>query len=508
MAKIWIVTGAHRHGPRPSAAQARLSPITLSMSAPWRPPVGSMGMSIAVADMTEVTGLTPNRSHPPAVGIRTRFRHAAIAAVAVVTAAASIGYVVSDSIASIKRQDGRLLLLSRVGAAQLSDVPPEELTQDQVAATQSAFGGDVGMGATLFRRWATSVLNEPDVIGAGAWSADGDALCFAGSPLEGSIAGLRDRMIANGTSDQLTVRVAVSAVDRGPGAKPAMYMAIWSTGDNIVLGSPARSAPVLAVFAIIGCVVTTVLLRRFDRYLSPLTLLHNASGDCADHATLDALARRGDVVGGLADRMIERIVSVEEALHRAHRAEQTAQDSVQQNTRTLTAQMKKLKTEASRDALTGLANRRFIEERLTEVYDDYSRGGQQVVIVMIDVDNFKPLNDNEGHAAGDDVLRFLGELLRGSIRDTDIAARYGGDEFVLLLADADCDQAGIVVSRIMRMFGQRMAVMPIKTSVTLSVGMACSADYAGIEVHDLLRKADDALYLSKRSGKNLIKAAE
>jgi len=467
-----------------------------------------MGTPIAVADMSDVTALTNHRNRPAAIGIRTRFRQTAIAGIAVVAAASCVAYVVSDSVAARKRQDGRLLLLARVGAAQLADVPAADLTQDQIAATQSKFGDDAPIGATLFHRWATSVLSESDVIGVGAWSAEGSPLCVAGSPLESDIPVVIDRAVRRAKSDQLSVRVAVSAVDRGPGIDPATFVAVWSTGDRIILGSLARSSPVIALIGVVGCVAASVLLRRFDRYLSPLTLLHDASGDCADHAALDALARRNDVVGSLANRMIDRIVCVEEALHRAHRAEQTAEDSVQQNTRKLTAQMKKLKTEASRDALTGLANRRFIEERLSVAYDDYRRGGQHVVIVMIDVDNFKPLNDNEGHATGDDVLRFLGELLRGAIRDTDIAARYGGDEFLLLLAGADCEQANVVVSRIMRMFAQRMAVMPISTQVTLSAGMASSADHDGVDVHDLLKKADNAMYLSKRRGKNLVQIAE
>jgi len=271
----------------------------------------------------------------------------------------------------------------------------------------------------------------------------------------------------------------------------------------------ARTATFVGVlaFAVAGALCWVALWMR-RAVLRPLDVL--ADGGCSGRITADdrCLASRSDVIGRLARRCCALTDRIDEERKRANRAEASANASVEQQTRRMSAQLKKLKKEATRDALTGLANRRFIEERLPEVYDDFRSRDEHVAVVMLDVDNFKTLNDTEGHAAGDMVLRFLGELLGGAIRETDVAARYGGDEFMLILSRVTTEQARAVVGRIVRMFAQRVTMMPISTVVTLSAGLANSATFPTSDVFELVRQADEALYQSKRAGKNLVNVAQ
>jgi len=131
---------------------------------------------------------------------------------------------------------------------------------------------------------------------------------------------------------------------------------------------------------------------------------------------------------------------------------------------------------------------------------------EDLAVVMIDVDNFKTHNDTLGHQAGDELLRFVGDLLRGSIRPSDHAIRYGGDEFALLLLNVDKRHACIIVERIVKLFAQYAATLGETTTVSLSAGVATMK---GDKCHDpqgLLAHADAALYKAKRGGKNTVAA--
>ncbi len=162
-----------------------------------------------------------------------------------------------------------------------------------------------------------------------------------------------------------------------------------------------------------------------------------------------------------------------------------------------------VENQANIDALTGLPNRRYLEELLATV-GPRRRSVDRLGVLMIDLDNFKRLNDRYGQAVGDRVLRAVGERILGAVRADDTPARYGGEEFAVVLRRASPAQAIEVAERIR---AQVEAIEPgqlgITERITVSVGVAVADIRAG-EVPILLEAADDALYRAKREGRNRV----
>jgi diguanylate cyclase (GGDEF)-like protein len=185
------------------------------------------------------------------------------------------------------------------------------------------------------------------------------------------------------------------------------------------------------------------------------------------------------------------------------------QDQLRATQRALEAKQKELEEQSVTDALTGLKNRRFFDERLVEEFRRAQRYSDPVSLIMIDLDDFKLVNDKHGHPMGDLVLREAGALIRGSIRDPDICARYGGEEFAVILPKTHMSGALTVAERVWRELGQkvyrRVSDGPkVEVQVTASLGIAFypSKDITGPD--QLLKFADEALYSAKRSGRNMI----
>lgn len=157
------------------------------------------------------------------------------------------------------------------------------------------------------------------------------------------------------------------------------------------------------------------------------------------------------------------------------------------------------------DALTGLYNRRHLEERLRQVDRAALRHDYLMAVVMVDIDHFKRVNDAEGHAGGDDVLREFARRLRGEMRDEDVAGRWGGEEFLVILADTDLEGASVLAERIrVAIADEPFGIGDHRIAVTMSGG--CASGPAG-DPDDLVRRADFALYQAKAAGRNRIQAA-
>lgn len=160
-----------------------------------------------------------------------------------------------------------------------------------------------------------------------------------------------------------------------------------------------------------------------------------------------------------------------------------------------------------RDGMTGLFNRRAFEELLT--VEGERRGGGPLSLLMIDIDNFKSINDRYGHPAGDEVIVAVGKAIGEECRGGDLAARYGGEEFAVLLPGACEASASGVAERIRgRIASIGFSFALEECTVTGSFGVACRREPQGIEVKDLIRQADRALYVAKRSGKNRVSVHE
>ena len=174
---------------------------------------------------------------------------------------------------------------------------------------------------------------------------------------------------------------------------------------------------------------------------------------------------------------------------------------------------KELEEQSITDGLTALKNRRFFDERLQEEFKRAQRYGDHLSLIMIDLDDFKQVNDRHGHPAGDVVLHDTAALIRASIRDPDICARYGGEEFAVILPKTHMSGALAVAERIWRELGNRVYALPaperagapeqtIRVTASLGIAFYPSKDISSGDL--LLRYADQALYQAKRAGRNTI----
>jgi diguanylate cyclase (GGDEF)-like protein len=163
---------------------------------------------------------------------------------------------------------------------------------------------------------------------------------------------------------------------------------------------------------------------------------------------------------------------------------------------------------ATTDSLTGLHNRQQILELAEREFQRARRLGHALGALMVDIDNFKQVNDTYGHAAGDQVLRSVAACTRSQLRDIDLLGRYGGDEFVVLLVETDGDDAGKVAERIRQGVAQTpVAVEGSPLNVTISVGVAPVTETCP-NLSALLNDADVALYAAKKAGKNRVAAKD
>lgn len=164
---------------------------------------------------------------------------------------------------------------------------------------------------------------------------------------------------------------------------------------------------------------------------------------------------------------------------------------------------------ATRDPLTHAVNRRGFEESFAKEYAFASRNGRSLSVLAFDVDHFKHVNDTHGHPAGDYVLRRLAEIVIATIRDEDVFARLGGEEFVILLRDVTLDGAFDCADRLRQTVEQSVfETGGARIPVTISVGVAALQAPVPTAPKVLLEAADRALYAAKGSGRNRVCAAE
>jgi diguanylate cyclase (GGDEF)-like protein len=168
-----------------------------------------------------------------------------------------------------------------------------------------------------------------------------------------------------------------------------------------------------------------------------------------------------------------------------------------------------LRQQSTSDALTGLYNRRYLEESLERELRRAARAKQQLSLVMFDLDHFKTFNDTFGHEAGDAVLREMGASLARTARAEDISCRFGGEEFLLILPGTSLDGARTRAERV-RSQARKLAVMhqgkPVGT-ITVSLGVAAFPAH-GSSAKELIASVDAALYRAKREGRDRVVVAE
>ncbi len=158
------------------------------------------------------------------------------------------------------------------------------------------------------------------------------------------------------------------------------------------------------------------------------------------------------------------------------------------------------------DALTGIRNRRFFNESLVMELDKAARFSSSLILLMIDIDDFKIYNDMNGHQKGDEALSLMGELFKAACRGYDIVTRYGGEEFAILFPGASVEHAKVLAHRILENVRAAKFAGEEKLpsgELTVSIGVACFPQHAR-KAEYLILCADQALYASKRTGKNTV----
>jgi len=163
--------------------------------------------------------------------------------------------------------------------------------------------------------------------------------------------------------------------------------------------------------------------------------------------------------------------------------------------------LRKAERNAVTDALTGLGNRHWMKEMFEREVTRAQHSGRTLCLMMLDVDNFKQFNDRYGHIAGDRVLVAVASALREYLRPTDLIARFGGDEFAVLLPDAESQQAVQTAERVRE---QIAALSPpsLSTAVTVSIGLTARTEHD--DVSGLVHRADEAMYEAKAKGRNRV----
>ncbi|OYT92883.1 MAG: GGDEF domain-containing protein [Burkholderiales bacterium PBB3] len=197
--------------------------------------------------------------------------------------------------------------------------------------------------------------------------------------------------------------------------------------------------------------------------------------------------------------MTQSLLDKEHALLEANA---TLDATVQVRTAELTQANAELERLATEDALTGVNNRRRLDEKLVELEHLYHRTHREFALLMIDADHFKRVNDTHGHAAGDTVLRALARQLQASTRSTDFVARFGGEEFVILLPDLTDAAEAIAVAEKIR-HNVKASQIDVVGQVTVSIGVALMSP-SDIGPESLLERADQALYQAKSAGRNKV----
>lgn len=154
------------------------------------------------------------------------------------------------------------------------------------------------------------------------------------------------------------------------------------------------------------------------------------------------------------------------------------------------------------DPLCGLSNSRAFFEECARLLDLCRRNARPITVAYLDLDNFKQVNDDLGHAAGDELLRAFADQIRSSVRSSDVPARLGGDEFALLLPEMDADDARLALHRLQAALHQHLAAA--HPGVSVSIGAATFVVIPD-DVEAMVRKADSLMYAAKRGGKNQVR---
>lgn len=227
------------------------------------------------------------------------------------------------------------------------------------------------------------------------------------------------------------------------------------------------------------------------------------SGNVSDyHQMLGRLSEEVRSSSGITGSSDSRVVPLLQQIMQSNEHLQTRLDAAERQLEKQTQQIQSYLTEARTDGLTGLSNRRAFDQQLEELFAGYRNGGKSFVVVLIDIDRFKSINDNHGHQAGDQVLQQVAGLLRSKLDDVIMVARFGGEEFAVI-TDGPLRMVGQTMNELRKLVAKHEVQAGTSSlNVTVSVGLSEPRD--DVVVAPLLRRADESLYAAKNMGRNRV----
>lgn len=239
------------------------------------------------------------------------------------------------------------------------------------------------------------------------------------------------------------------------------------------------------------------------------------AAECIRRGATDYVVKVGDYLFTIPlvvqkNLQVAKVKRENETLRRE--LEQTL-DALKEKNVQLEQSLKRVEEVAATDPLTGLYNRRHFGRVLEQLFAESQRYAKDLSCVMIDLDGYKQLNDKFGHQLGDQILVAAGKVVATNMRKMDVAARYGGDEFILLLPHASSQEAAGVAERIREEYRQAAGQLLERANggpaspLTMSVGIAALLDHPGaipVGAEQLIARADAALYRAKKEGRNRI----
>jgi diguanylate cyclase (GGDEF)-like protein len=209
--------------------------------------------------------------------------------------------------------------------------------------------------------------------------------------------------------------------------------------------------------------------------------------------------------------LLRRVGTAEEGVREAYRAVEVLQKrseeqlkAADERTRRLGSDLHTLQALADTDPLTGLLNRRAFLPFAEDAFAYFRRYQRGLGVLMFDIDHFKRVNDTFGHSAGDEVIRVVGEIIATQLRTTDKVARFGGEEFVVLLREVDGEGIEAMANRIRERIGVTTVIHGLATvTITISIGAAMAME-SDRDIQDVIERADKALYDAKSLGRNRV----
>ncbi|MHA3103189.1 sensor domain-containing diguanylate cyclase [Acinetobacter sp. ANC 3791] len=295
---------------------------------------------------------------------------------------------------------------------------------------------------------------------------------------------------------------------------PVLSKTQMSLGWHVVIRQPVAIAladvrslqhQIMLIGVILSLVLMVITYKLANKFSAPIEILARTA-HAVEHGQENlnfetkTTIREIKALSQSLESMTETLLSQK---HQLEEANLNLEKKVQERTQELEIANNELAKLARYDALTGLHNRRAFNNYIEYLFEQMSRTQQVYAVLLMDIDFFKKVNDTYGHEVGDHVLQRVAELLPSAIRTTDFVARFGGEEFVVLLPATVLDEAVLVAEKIRQTIAQENIIEnhPITASIGVSVALQQDA-----EVNDTIRRADKCLYIAKEQGRNQVVA--